>query len=275
MTEQPVSLLTVDPDKPSLFLPTAMSRGPWAVEALHGGVGSATFARSLEHLLPDQRLSRLTIDLLRPYPMAGFEVEVEVVRGGRSVTTTVGSAVDQSGRVVARATALHQVPAPVSATTTPDFSVPPGPDGRDEKPMTDGSLNSHGFDDVGRFIMTRAPVGGEPGCGRATVWLRIPDLIEGEYTTPWQRSVIAADCCNWFGRHAESSEVSFVNPDLTVHLHRDPVGEWIGLDVTSRWEANGVGLASAVLFDTGGPVGMAAQTLLLRPIAQPGVSAGY
>ncbi|MAG04675.1 MAG: hypothetical protein CL406_08765 [Acidimicrobiaceae bacterium] len=269
MTEQPVSLFTVHPDSPSLFLPSAISRSPWAVDTVHGGVGSATFARSLERLLPDQRLSRLTVDLLRPYPMAGFEVEVEVLRGGRSVTTTVGRAVDQSGRVVARATALHQVPVPVSATTSPDFSVPPGPDGLDEKPMTDGSLNNHEFDDAGCFIMTRTPVGGEPGCGTAIVWLRLPNLIEGEDTTPWQRSVIAADCCNWFGRHAEPSEVSFVNPDLTVHLHRDPVGEWIGLDITGRWEANGVGLASAVLFDTGGPVGKAAQTLLLRSIAQP------
>ena len=59
----------------------------------------------------------------------------------------------------------------------------------------------------------------------------------------------------------------FVNADLTVALHRDPVGEWLGSRAVGYWEPDGIGLADALLFDDRGPVGRALQTLVLRPIS--------
>ncbi len=74
-----------------------------------------------------------------------------------------------------------------------------------------------------------------------------------------------ADCGNAFSRHADPIDVQFVNTDLIIALHRDPVGEWLGSRVSSHWQSNGVGLADALLFDDEGPVGRALQTLVLRP----------
>ena len=54
-----------------------------------------------------------------------------------------------------------------------------------------------------------------------------------------------------------------MNADLTVSLHRDPVGEWFCAGAVSSWEPSGIGLADAALFDTEGPVGRATQNLLL------------
>lgn len=57
-----------------------------------------------------------------------------------------------------------------------------------------------------------------------------------------------------------------MNPDLTILLHRDPEGDWLGTQATSYWESNGIGMADALLFDHNGVVGRAIQTLLLRKI---------
>jgi hypothetical protein len=55
----------------------------------------------------------------------------------------------------------------------------------------------------------------------------------------------------------------FINPELTVHLHREPEGEWVCLDATTSISRGGLGLATSVLSDLGGPVGVGAQTLLV------------
>jgi hypothetical protein len=57
---------------------------------------------------------------------------------------------------------------------------------------------------------------------------------------------------------------AFINPDLTVYLHRLPAGEWVCLDAVTYVEPHGIGLAESRLFDERGPVGRAAQSLLLE-----------
>ena len=49
-------------------------------------------------------------------------------------------------------------------------------------------------------------------------------LLPDETPSPFQRICPLADCGNAFSRHAEPVEIAFVNPDLTIALHRDPVG---------------------------------------------------
>jgi hypothetical protein len=59
-----------------------------------------------------------------------------------------------------------------------------------------------------------------------------------------------------------------VNPDLTVVLHRDPIGEWLGASSVSRWEPSGIGMSDSLLFDEHGPVGRAVQTLVITPVVR-------
>jgi hypothetical protein len=55
----------------------------------------------------------------------------------------------------------------------------------------------------------------------------------------------------------------FINPELTVHLHRHPAGEWVLTDSVTRLNPAGVGLAESAMSDSSGPVGRAAQSLLI------------
>ena len=84
--------------------------------------------------------------------------------------------------------------------------------------------------------------------------------------SPFQRVCPLADSGNATSRNGEPEEFSFVNADLTISLHRLPVGEWIGSQAVSHWEPNGIGVADARLLDRQGPIGTASQTLLIRRV---------
>jgi acyl-CoA thioesterase len=77
------------------------------------------------------------------------------------------------------------------------------------------------------------------------------------------RVVAAADFGNGVSRVLDFTRHLFINPDLTVYLHRRPRGEWIALDAETFAGGNGVGLAQSRLFDRDGYVGTSLQALLL------------
>ena len=55
----------------------------------------------------------------------------------------------------------------------------------------------------------------------------------------------------------------FINPDLTVHLHRLPEGEWVGNDACTWLAPHGASLAEALLTDRNAPIGRATQSLYI------------
>lgn len=101
--------------------------------------------------------------------------------------------------------------------------------------------------------------------GPTTVWIRSVPILPDENPTGFQRLAVVADCGNGVSYNDYLDRVSFLNADLSISVHREPVGEWIGSRVVSHWQPDGVGLADAELFDVDGPVGRATQTLLLAP----------
>lgn len=56
----------------------------------------------------------------------------------------------------------------------------------------------------------------------------------------------------------------FINPDLTIYLHRHPVGEWIALASETLPDPQGVGVAESRLYDERGPIGRSVQSLLIE-----------
>jgi hypothetical protein len=248
------------------FLPTDFARGPWDASACHGGPPTALLARAAERALPELALARLTVELVRTVPMAGFSIGTEVVKAGRSTGTTRSVIVDAHGGLRAVATGMHISPSPVALfPATLDNSGVVTPRLADAEPG-DFPISKIRHDQPGfsRAVTTRYPAGDGPGA--TTVWMRTIPLLPGEEPSPFQRICPLADCGNAFSRHAEPDQVQFVNADLTVALHREPVGHWMGSRVWSHWQPSGLGLADALLFDDEGPVGRALQTLLLRPV---------
>jgi hypothetical protein len=251
------------------FTPTEHCRGPWDGEACHAGPPTGLLVRAMERALPQFRLARIAVDLAKPIPMAGFHVDVEVTRQGRTVAGTRAAIVDADGGVRVTAIGLHVVEQeePVVATTLDNSgAVTPRLVDARPGPFPIDARRHHGRPGFsGAAVRMRYPPGQDQGPGTSTVWMNTARLLPDETPSPFQAICPLADCGNAFSRHAEPWEIAFVNADLTISLHRDPVGEWFGSHTVSWWQPGGVGLADALLFDDAGPVGRALQTVVLRP----------
>jgi acyl-CoA thioesterase len=75
--------------------------------------------------------------------------------------------------------------------------------------------------------------------------------------------LIAADSGNGVSSALDYRQWIFINPDLTVYLHRSPEGEWVCLDAETTVTARGVGLAASTLHDRRGPIGRGMQSLFI------------
>jgi hypothetical protein len=91
---------------------------------------------------------------------------------------------------------------------------------------------------------------------------RVP-VVGDETPSGAQSAAAAADFGNGVSRGLEFDEYLFINPDLTVHLLRPPVGPWIGMRSTSHYGEAGAGMAESRLFDAIGHVGRSVQSLFV------------
>lgn len=247
------------------FTPTDHARGPWDEHACHAGPPTGLLARAVEQLLPDQRLTRLTVNLFRPVPFAGFHIKACIVRQGRTVSLSEAQLMDDQNKVLVTVAGMHL--APGQETDMPSFrqhfgSVAEASSG--SFPISETLHGKPAFNGSG--VEVRYPAGQNHKPGPTTAWLKTVPLLHTETPSPFQRLCPLADCGNAFGRNAEAHEVSFMNTDLTILLHRDPQGEWLGTQSVGYWEPNGIGMADALLFDEQGAVGRALQTLVLRQL---------
>jgi acyl-CoA thioesterase len=101
--------------------------------------------------------------------------------------------------------------------------------------------------------------------GPGRVWQRLQHpLLPGQPATPLARLAATADFCNGVSAMLPFDRFLFINADLSIHLHRQPRGEWIGLDARTRLHEGGSALAEGELHDEHGPVGRAFQTLVVQ-----------
>ena len=102
--------------------------------------------------------------------------------------------------------------------------------------------------------------------GPGRVWMRLRHpLVQGEPLTPLARLVATSDFANGVSSVLPFTRFLFINADLTIHLYRQPHGEWIGMDARTLLSSGGTGLAESVLHDVHGPVGRAFQSLVVQP----------
>jgi Thioesterase-like superfamily len=242
------------------FVPSELTRGPWDPGAQHAGPPSALLGRAVER--DGWLVGRIAIEVLRPVPLQPLTVAHELVRPGRNVELVAAtlSVAGSDPRPVASATAWR-LKADDGVAPLPDEPPPPGPENGAERPFfpTGQAVGYHTAMDYsfldGAFT--------EPG--PASVWMRMRGpLVAGEATSPLQRVLTAADSGNGVSAALDYRAHLFINTELTVHLVREPAGEWVHLDAVTRVGPHGVGLSETVLHDEHGRLGRAAQTLLVR-----------
>ena len=119
--------------------------------------------------------------------------------------------------------------------------------------------------DVGYHTAMELRIGkGGIGQGYASAWLRMKHpLIEGEAPSPLERVAIAADSGNGVSASLDWRQYVFINPDLTLYVHRLPEGEWVGLRAHTIAGPDGMGVADDQLYDERGPIGRAVQSLYI------------
>jgi Acyl-CoA thioesterase C-terminal domain/Acyl-CoA thioesterase N-terminal domain len=243
------------------WLATAHTTGPWDVRAQHGGPPSALLGRAIQRCEPrdDMIVARFTCEILRAVPVGEIGVRARVARPGRSVELLEAVA-SAAGLDVARATAWR-----VRRTDSPP--VAPPPPAAPELPAESAPIAPGGWVDGYLSAIEWRPARGHFGeLGPATVWARMRyPLVPDEETGPLERVLAIADSGNGASGELDLRQWHFINPELTVHLHREAAGEWICLDARTVISTGGAGLATSVLSDLDGQVGVGAQSLLIAP----------
>ncbi|MBI3271337.1 MAG: thioesterase family protein [Planctomycetes bacterium] len=257
------------------LLATSATRGPWSPVHQHGGPPAALLAREMERhaAAAGMQVVRFTVEFLRPIPITRVSVQLQVVRPGKKrqllaatlVEASDGAARDggaTAGGEIARASGLCLRTLPLTAASPP-APVPPLPPPQASAPFEFPFFTaSVGYHTAMELRIAR----GRFGSGAMAAWMRMRvPLIAGEEPSPLVRTVVAADSGNGISLVLDVKRWTFLNPDLTVYLHRPVEGEWVGLDAFTAGGPGGIGMAECALHDRLGPVGRSIQSLLIEP----------
>lgn len=252
---------------------TEYTRGPWSSQLQHGGPPAALLAGAIERFGADAAefvVARLTFEFLRPVPMGAFTVATTAVRLGTRAQRIDGALMHEGVEVVrAHALRIRRGSVTLPSPRCPRHGAPRGPAGLEP--------SSFPFfrDRVGYHTGVEVRISrGVWGKGPSTAWmrLRVP-LVAGEPTSPLEALVTVADAGNGVCPVLDTRQYTFVNPDLTIHLDRHPIGEWFALDARSTADGVGVGLTQSELHDRDGELGRALASLVIEARDDTGAGA--
>ena len=255
----PVAASFYEPLGEGRFRSTGSTAGPWSAQAQHGGPPAALLARAIEQIDEGapRVVGRFTMDLLGPVPVADLVVTATVLRPGRTVSLRQAELSDGAGRVLARA----------QAWTFPDA---PGP-GSLGVPLGHGPADGHHEDPPAGWargyldsVEWQWIEGAVTRPGPATVWMRpLVPVVPGEEISPLQRLLSCVDSASGASAALDPAEWNFMNTDLTVHLLRPAIGEWVCLEATTTLSSGSIGTAASEVYDEHGLVARSAQALLV------------
>ncbi|UJA18948.1 thioesterase family protein [Thermoleophilia bacterium SCSIO 60948] len=255
-------------DADGLYIPSELTRGPWDPGAQHAGPPSALLGGILERheRTPGdtaRRLARTVLEILRPVPLAPLEVATRTVRGGRNVELLEAEmTADGVPVMLARGWRIATSELAPEAETIPAGPEIPAP--QDVEPADPFfQTGGQGYD---RSLEFRFASGYFLDPGPALAWTRCPrPILEGQPLSPLERVLVVADSGSGIGSALDWQRWLFINVDVAIHLAREPVGEWVGMDAETEISGDGIGTSETRLFDERGLLGGASQALLVRP----------
>jgi len=249
--------------------PSALCTGPWDPSAMHGGPPTVLCGRFLaDHGEGADvfHLARLTVELVRPVPLAPLHVEVIETRAGRRIQLLDAVVRDDTGAeiVYARGMRIRRTDNGLDESKLPH----PGP--IDVAPPEDSIPHKHGYPlEPGGFYMDAFDIRSVDGrsfgeLGPSACWFRpLAATFAGETPGPLDRALSVSDFGNGISNIIDIGDLVYINPDLTVNLHRLPVGEWLLSDAVTHARSEGFGTATARLADQHGEFGIANQSLMV------------
>ncbi|MEQ1784248.1 MAG: thioesterase family protein [Hyphomonadaceae bacterium] len=246
------------------YTPTLQANGWWKPTGnLHARVMIGLFAHVIEQQFgePSLQPTRLTVDLYRLPDLDPITVATRLVRqGGRIkvIEAELFSGGVSSARASCQLLRRGQQP-DASLWSQPPWDAPPPEQVQaPEKPFTD-KWEMRPILPPGVSIEQ-----GLRGPGPRRTWLReARPLVGGEPYTPFSRVATGVDYTSPTANGSPNG-LDFINSDVTLYLHRLPVGEWIGYEVADHQSAEGVALGHCRLHDTQGPIGFSSCAALAQ-----------
>ena len=249
------------------FTPQPAAGSPWHPSLLHGGAVAGLLGLLIEEMIaqwPEFMVNRVTMNLIRPVPMAPLTARSRVERDGQRMKVVLVEVL-AGDKPVARAEALAQCTGRVEL---PDYAptpagAPDGPEG-----LADFSIQQM-LDEKGLGIPegfhSRVQVRAlTPWVeqGKGTCWLRLPlQVIADVPLSGFVRAAMTADLGNGVGQLNMGSGRGTINADITLSLFRYPQSEWLCLDAEAQVQSTGLGIVRSTLYDTTGACGYVLQTV--------------
>lgn len=247
---------------PRTFTPTEHVGGAWDLQTQHIATLLGVLAHEVERDRDARRddglqATRMSYDILGTIPLEPVDVEVTVLRAGRTIELVEARA-SHGGRPVVLLRAWLTAGYPTGELEGTHHLPMPAPD---EVPVWDmTTLWGGGF--IASIEVRRCDL----GPGRAQTWLRTPHPIVAEEEVSRLAQVAGLlDVTNGVAVRADPTKVTFPNLDLTAHLFRAPGAGWLGLDTKVSFGPDGAGVTTSVLHDEQGPFGVSTQCLTVRP----------
>lgn len=247
------------------ILPSPLSGGPWNPDHQHGGAVSGLLTRALDRIespVP-MRLVRITVEMFRGVPLRPLRIETRTTRAGKRIQSVEADLFDGATQV-ARATGLRirmdESLAELAAGAEHVPEIGPKPETIVPHRPEMGLERVPGFIRAVDIQVDRPTESGLP----AHVWSRLRcRLMEDEPTAPIVQLAAIADFASGTGNVLDYTRHTSINPDLSIHVLREPRSDWIGMRGITLRAVDGVGASSAELFDLEGPIGRAQASLLL------------
>ncbi len=246
------------------IIPSRYASGPWDPTMQHGSAPTALVTWIAENIPTPapMHIARVTMDLLRPVPVAPLTYETEIIRQGRKIQLCAVRLLAQ-GVLVAKATVLkiRSLPEPFDLPATVvneplDLPLPDTVDDDTSAQSTSGFITG---------MSMRAVKGAFGKAGSGGIWFRVNrPIVAGQPVSQVVRAVVASDFSNGVSAMLSSRKWTFLNADLSVFLSRPPVGEWILVHADSSISAAGHGSAMSRLADVTGYFGRAVQSLVIE-----------
>ena len=258
-------IFRLHPTDDARIFPSHLAGGPWDAEHQHGGAVSGLLTRSLHQIKSPvpMRLTRMTIEMFRGVPLRELRIETRIVRAGRRIQSVEAGLFDGETQV-ARATGLRirrdDDLAELETETTREAALGLPPESVSKPDYASASMRVPGFIGAVDIETEMASTCGTP----MNVWTRLRcRLMEGEETPPIVRLATLVDFTSGTGNAMDYTKYTSINPDLSIHVLREPRSDWIGIRGVTLRDAEGIGQSLAEIHDLDGPIGSVQASLLL------------
>lgn len=254
------------------FVATPLTCGPWNPAHTNGSAALALVAHCIDDVptLTPMSVARFTVDLQRPVPVGvPLTVTTEITREGKKLQV-VEAALSANGAVCVSATALRLREVDFAGNPLiPRGSTSDVPTRRITPPADSVNLRSLRPNPSGALLASDIMLATRTDSRSTATWIRLTtQVVMGEPMRTFARMAYAFDFTSLVGMAVDVSSVSMINPDVTAHILRPAVGEWIALVGDTRIDAaHGRGVSMAEASDELGVFAVVSTSQIVEPLA--------